>query len=176
MNNLGLTHIYTGDGKGKTTASVGLAARALGSGLNVLYCSFHKRPEKYGYTEIDSLKKLGAQVISFAKGHPHLDRSIDEDVIRREVSEAMETLAQLLKNNRVDMLILDEILISVRDNYLEESALIDFIKNKPPHTELVLTGRGATQNVMDLADYVSFVRKVKHPYDKGVLSREGIEY
>ena len=176
MNNLGLIHIYTGDGKGKTTASVGLAIRALGSGLKVGYCSFHKKPEKYGYTEIDGLKKLGAQVFTFAKGHPHLDRSIDENAIKREVSEAIDTLNRMLKNDQTDMLILDEILISVRDNYLEENTLIDFIKNKPPHTELILTGRGATPNVMDLADYVSFIRKIKHPYDKGVFSREGIEY
>lgn len=176
MNDLGLIHIYTGDGKGKTTASVGLATRALGSGMKVIYCSFHKHPEKYGYTEIDCLKKLGAQVFTFAKGHPHLDKSMDENAIRREVSEAINTLNRLLENNRADMLILDEILISVRDNYLEEKTLIDFIKNKPPHTELILTGRGATPNVMDLADYVSFVRKIKHPYDRGILSREGIEY
>jgi len=176
VNNLGLIHIYTGDGKGKTTASVGLAIRALGSGLKVVYCSFHKKPEKYGYTEIDGLKKLGAQVFTFAKGHPHLDKSIDENAIKREVSEAIDTLNRMLKNDQTDMLILDEILISVRDNYLEENALIDFMKNKPPHTELILTGRGATPNVMDLADYVSFIRKIKHPYDKGVFSREGIEY
>lgn len=176
MKDLGLIHIYTGDGKGKTTACVGLATRALGSGLKVVYCSFHKRPEKYGYTEIDSLKKLGARIFNFAKGHPHLDKSIDENIIKREVLEAIDTLIKLLKTERVDMLILDEILISVRDNYLDESILIDFIKNKPPHTELVLTGRAATQNVMDLADYVSFVKKIKHPYDKGIMSREGIEY
>lgn len=176
MNNLGLTHIYTGDGKGKTTAAVGLATRALGSGLKVLYCSFHKRPEKYGYTEMDSLKKLGAQVFNFAKGHPHLDKSIDENEIRQQVPEAINTLTELLKTNRVDMLILDEILISVRDNYLDEAVLIDFIKNKPPHTELVLTGRRATEKVMELADYVSFVQKIKHPYDQGIFSRAGIEY
>lgn len=176
MNDLGLIHIYTGDGKGKTTAAVGLATRALGSGLKVVYCSFHKRPEKYGYTEIDSLKKLGARVFNFAKGHPHLDKSIDQNQIRREVPEAIQTLTQLLETESVDMLILDEILISVRDAYLDELVLIDFVKNKPSHTELVLTGRSATQNVMDLADYVSFVQKIKHPYDKGILSREGVEY
>lgn len=176
MDKTGLIHVYTGDGKGKTTSAVGLATRALGSGLKVCYCSFHKRPEKYGYTEMDSLRKLGAKVYNFAKGHPHLDKSIDEDEIKRQVPEAIATLTDLLKTERVDVLILDEILISVRDNYLDETILIDFIKNKPTDTELVLTGRQATQNVMDLADYVSFVKKIKHPYDKGVMSRAGIEY
>lgn len=176
MDKTGLIHIYTGDGKGKTTAAVGLATRALGSGLKVVYCSFHKRPEKYGYTEMDSLRTLGATVYNFAKGHPHLDKSIDPEVIKKETSQAIQTLKTLLKNNAPDLLIMDEILISVRDNYLDESVLIDFIQNKPADTELVLTGRGATENVMQLADYVSFVKKIKHPYDQGVMSRAGIEF
>lgn len=176
MNDLGLIHVYTGDGKGKTSSAVGLATRALGSGFRVCYCSFHKRPEKYGYTEIESLRRLGADISVFAKGHPHLDRSINENEIRREVAEAITYLRNLLKEKPVDLLILDEILISVRDRYLDEAVLLDFIKNKPPHTELVLTGRGATEKVMELADYVTFCRKLKHPYDNGITSRRGIEY
>lgn len=176
MNDLGLIHVYTGDGKGKTSSAVGLATRALGSGFRVCYCSFHKRPEKYGYTEIESLGRLGADISVFAKGHPHLDRNINENEIRREVAEAITYLRNLLKEKPVDLLILDEILISVRDRYLDEAVLLDFIKNKPPHTELVLTGRGATEKVMELADYVTFCRKLKHPYDNGITSRRGIEY
>ncbi len=176
MNDLGLIHVYTGDGKGKTSAAVGLATRALGSGFRVCYCSFHKRPEKYGYTEIESLGRLGADISVFAKGHPHLDRSINENEIRREVAEAITYLRNLLKEKPIDLLILDEILISVRDRYLDEAVLLDFIKSKPPHTELVLTGRGATEKVMELADYVTFCRKLKHPYDNGITSRRGIEY
>jgi cob(I)alamin adenosyltransferase len=176
MTKLGLIHIYTGDGKGKTTAAVGLAVRALGSGFNVCYCSFHKRPEKYGYAEMESLKKLGATVLNFAKGHPHLNKSIDEKQIKREVSEAIQTIQELLASEHYDILILDEILISVRDHYLDESLLIDLIKNKPVDTELVLTGRAATENVMELADYVTFCKKLKHPYDRKIQSRKGIEY
>lgn len=176
MDTLGLVHIYTGDGKGKTTSAVGLATRALGSGLKVCYCSFHKRPEKYGYTEMDSLRKLGATVHNFAKGHPHLDKSIDENTIKKEVPEAIDFLKNILKTEHFDLLIMDEILISVRDKYLSESTLIDFIQQKPKHLELVLTGRAATENVMQLADYVTFCKKMKHPYDKGVMSRAGIEF
>lgn len=176
MDALGLIHIYTGDGKGKTTSAVGLATRALGSGLKVCYCSFHKRPEKYGYTEMDSLRKLGATVYNFAKGHPHLDTSIDENTIKKEVPEAIDFLRNMLKTEHFDLLIMDEILISVRDNYLPEDVLIDFIQQKPKHLELVLTGRAATENVMQLADYVTFCKKMKHPYDKGIMSRAGIEF
>jgi cob(I)alamin adenosyltransferase len=176
MNDLGLVHVYTGDGKGKTTSAVGLAVRAVGEGLRVGYASFHKRPEVYGYAEMESLRKLGVTVMNFAKGHPHLDRSIDEGVIRREVQEAMVELSQKVLTEGYDLLILDEILISVRDRYLEESVLLDFVQNKPKQMELVLTGRGVTPAVEALADYVSWIQKRKHPYDRGVMSRKGIEF
>lgn len=179
IRDTGLIHIYTGTGKGKTTAAIGLAARALGSGLSVCYCSFHKHPEKYGYTEMESLKKLGANVINFVKHHPHMDKDVTEviiDSIKEEVTEAIATLTTLLSSIQFDVLIMDEILISVRDNYLDEEILIEFIENKPKKTELVLTGRGATERVILMADYVTNMECVKHPYYQNIPSRKGIEY
>ncbi|MDO4790111.1 MAG: cob(I)yrinic acid a,c-diamide adenosyltransferase [Porphyromonas sp.] len=175
-NKFGLIHIYTGDGKGKTTAAVGLATRALGGGFKVCYCSFHKRPEKYGYTEMESLRQLGASVYNFAKGHPHLDKSISVETVARESKEAVNFLTDLIQRESYDLLIMDEILISVRDHYIEEELLLEFIRNKPKHLELVLTGRGATENVMELAHYVTFCKKLKHPFDNKIRSRKGIEY
>ncbi|MFI3316855.1 MAG: cob(I)yrinic acid a,c-diamide adenosyltransferase [Rikenellaceae bacterium] len=172
----GLVHIYTGEGKGKTTSAIGLATRALGGGFKVCYTSFHKRPERYGYTEMDALRKLGATVINFAKGHPKLDRSIDPQVTKRESQEALGSIKELLVKQDFDMLIMDEILISVRDNYISEQSLVEFITTKPKALELVLTGRGATPNVIELADYVSYIEKLKHPFDQGVASRKGVEY
>ncbi|MFI3248677.1 MAG: cob(I)yrinic acid a,c-diamide adenosyltransferase [Rikenellaceae bacterium] len=176
MEKLGLIHIYTGDGKGKTTSAIGLATRALGGGLKVCYTSFHKRPERYGYTEMDSLRKLGATVLNFAKGHPHLDKSLDPKVISQEAVEAIDKIAQLIATERVDLLIMDEVMISVRDNYITEEQLVKFIESKPSHTELVMTGRGATPRIIEMADYVSNVQKVKHPFDSGIMSRKGIEF
>lgn len=179
IRDTGLIHIYTGTGKGKTTAAIGLAARALGSGLSVCYCSFHKHPEKYGYTEMESLKKLGANVINFVKHHPHMDKDVTEvtiDSIKEEVTEAIATLTTLLSSIQFDVLIMDEILISIRDNYLDEEILIEFIENKPKKTELVLTGRGATERVILMADYVTNMECVKHPYYQNIPSRKGIEY
>ena len=178
-NKLGLIHIYTGTGKGKTTAAIGLAARALGSGLSVCYCSFHKAPQQYGYTEMESLKKLGARVINFAKHHPHMDENVTDETIetiKNEVSEAIDTLTTLLSAEQYDLLIMDEIFISVRDNYLDEDILIEFIKNKPANTELVLTGRGATDKAIALAHYITNMECVKHPYYSNIPSRKGIEY
>ncbi len=172
----GLVHIYTGEGKGKTTSAIGLAVRALGGGFKVCYTSFHKRPERYGYTEMDSLRQLGATVLNFAKGHPKLDRSIDPEVTKRESVEAFAQIREVLSEQSFDMLIMDEVLISVRDNYIPEELLMEFIEAKPEGLELVLTGRGATPRVIELADYVSYIEKVKHPFDCGVASRKGVEY
>lgn len=172
----GLIHIYTGDGKGKTTAAIGLATRALGGGLKVLYVSFHKRPELFGYTEMDSLRKLGATVINLAKGHPHLDKSIPEQQMVEEVGQGLIDIAQLINEQRFDMLIMDEIIISIRDKYVDEATVIEFVRNKPKTLELVMTGRGATPALVELAHYVSFVQKIKHPYDDNIASRKGIEY
>lgn len=176
METTGLIHIYTGNGKGKTTSAIGLAARALGGGLKVCYVSFHKRPELFGYTEMDSLRTLGAKVINLAKGHPHLDSSIKRETMEQEVSEGLLMLKELIAKESFDLLILDEILISVRDHYIGEELLIDFVQQKPAHLELVMTGRGATPALIELADYVSNVEKIKHPFDRSVPSRKGIEY
>ncbi len=175
MNNA-LIHIYTGDGKGKTTSAVGLAARALGRGLKVCYVSFHKRPEKYGYSEMQTLLSSGATILNRAKGHPKLDKSIDPIINAQEVVAAIDEIQGLINSTHYDLLILDEIIISVRDSYLPEERLLEFIASRPEHLELVMTGRGATPTLIEVADYVSNVTKIKHPFDKGVRSREGIEY
>ncbi len=171
-----LVHIYTGDGKGKTTSAVGLAARALGRGLKVCYVSFHKRPEIYGYSEMETLSKAGALILNRAKGHPKLDKTIDPVKNSQEVVEAMAEISELITINHFDLLILDEIVISVRDNYFPETELLKFIASKPQHTELVMTGRGATPALIEAADYVSNITKIKHPFDKGIMSRAGVEF
>ena len=176
MQTTGLIHIYTGDGKGKTTAAVGLGVRALGHGLKVGYVYFHKQPEKYGYTEIKNLEKLGATIYGFAKGHPFCDNTISAENLIVEAPQGIAFLKDLLLKEHFDLLILDEIIISVRDGYLPEEQLLDFILNKPKSLELVMTGRGATPSMIALADYVSNITKVKHPYDNRIMSREGIEF
>lgn len=172
----GLIHIYTGDGKGKTTSAIGLAARAIGGGLRVCYISFHKQPEKYGYTEKESLKKLGVVVLNRAKGHPHLDKTISSELLTSEVKEALIEIEEMMNNDEFDLIIMDEIIISVRDKFIEEELLLEFVKRKQRSVELVMTGRGASEDLIKLADYVSNVEKVKHPYDNGITSRKGIEF
>ena len=174
--NKGLVHIYTGDGKGKTTAGAGLALRALGHQFKICYAYFHKRPEKYGYTEINNLEKLGAEIIGIAKGHPFCDADIVPEKHAELAKKQFQELVDYVQKSNLDLLIIDEVIVSVRDGFLPEELLLDFIKNKPEGLELVLTGRGATESLIELADYVSEIKKVKHPYDKKITAREGIEY
>lgn len=173
---LGLTHIYSGEGKGKTTASVGLAIRALGHGFKVVYSSFFKRPDENGYNEINVLKKLGASVFSFSEGMPIANPQITVDEYRTCTSSGLKELLHFVNVNKTQLLVLDEILIAVYCKYIAEKDLIKFIINKPAAMELVLTGRGATDSLIKVADYVTILAKEKHPYDKGIKSRVGIEY
>lgn len=175
----GYVHIYSGNGKGKTTAAIGLAARALGSEMTVCYCSFHKDPELYGYSEMKSLEKLGAKIINFAKYHPHLEELVAEETnkeIANDVDKAIDYLALFITENKYDLIILDEVLISIRDKYLSEDKLVDFIKNKPVSVELVLTGRGITDKLSLHADYITNFECVKHPYYNNLSPRKGIEF
>ena len=172
----GLIHIYTGNGKGKTTAAVGLATRVLGHHKKVCYVFFHKRPEKYGYAEIENLKKLGAEVHAIAKGHPFLDKNLDIQKHRALTKQQFEEITHYIHQSGFDLLVLDEAIVSARDGFLPEDMLMQFITNKPDKLELVLTGRGASEKLITLADYVSEIKKVKHPYDKNIKAREGIEY
>ena len=172
----GLIHIYTGEGKGKTTASVGLAVRALSHGMNVCYVHFNKQPELYGYNEIQSLQKLGVKVLGFTNGHWSFNSSVTKQSSRNDVLSGLAALEKYIQTENPDLLILDEILISVRDGVIEESELIEFISGKPAHLELVMTGRNASDGLIEIADYVSYIQKVKHPFDRKIYSREGIEY
>ena len=171
----GLIQVYTGDGKGKTTASVGLAVRCVGHGLKVCFITFHKDPERWGYGELKVLKKLGVDVFGFAD-HPHFDESLNTEDVRRECLEGLECARKVMRKGNYDLLILDEINISVRDGFLKEEEVLSILDEKPEGLEVVLTGRDAPEGLVERADLVSEIRKVKHPYDKGIPGWEGIEF
>jgi len=175
MAKKGLIQIYTGDGKGKTTAAIGLACRALGYNLRVCYIYFHKNSEKRD-GEYQVLKKLGVKVKGFAKKHPHFFKDISEDKIRKECLNGLEFVKKIFQENKYDILILDEILISLRDGFLKEVEILDILNSKPKDLELVLTGKSVTKKIIEKADLVSEIKKVKHPYDSGIKKRRGIEY
>ena len=172
----GLIHIYCGDGKGKTTAAVGLCARACGCGQRVLLAQFLKDDSS---GELSSLRLLPGFSLIPA---PKVDK-FPFQMNEAERQEAAQRSAQVLAQARraaeageCDLLVLDECFGALSTGMLDTEALLDFVEHKPPHLELVLTGRNPPEEFMALADYVSEIRKVKHPYDVGVAARRGIEY
>ena len=172
----GLVHIYTGDGKGKTTAALGLGVRACGRGLKVLMVQFLKGAPT---GEIYSTKKLEPGFV--------LQRGTETRKFTWEMNEAekaktaaeqcliFENAVRAAEGGECDLLILDEALGAISSGMLNKCAVIEFIKGKPENLELVLTGRGATSDLIELADYVSEIKAVKHPAEKGVNGRVGIE-
>ncbi|MCK5580151.1 MAG: cob(I)yrinic acid a,c-diamide adenosyltransferase [Candidatus Omnitrophica bacterium] len=176
MKSIGLIQVYTGDGKGKTTAAVGLAIRALGHGFKVCYISFHKNPEKWGYSEHAVLKKNGADVFALAGKHSLCNKRVHAASVREDCLKGLGFIKEILKGKKYDLLIIDEINISLRGGYLKTDEVISLLQEKPPDLEVVLTGRGAPVKLIKFADLVSRIKKVKHPYDKSIKRRKGIEY
>ncbi|MCX7940418.1 MAG: cob(I)yrinic acid a,c-diamide adenosyltransferase [Endomicrobia bacterium] len=175
----GLIHIYTGDGKGKTTAAVGLVIRAVGQKLKCCFISFHKNPEKYGYGEYKILKKLNVKTYHFAKCCPYFDKKVNVGKVKKEVKNAVEFIKTKIFKQKFNIVVLDEILVCVREKFLEVEELVDLLKSKPEQLELILTGQSSKEIVEVLSqkvDYITFMQKLKHPYDIGVIRRKGIEY
>jgi len=170
---LGLIHVYTGNGKGKTTASLGLTMRALGNGLTVAMVQFMKPDQGSG--EYVMSKKLENFTL-IPGGLPELvDPKNISDAERAAAKEALVKVRELLYSGDYDLFIIDEAngamswgLISVKD-------MIDLLNGRPKNTEVVLTGRNAPAEIVELADYVTEMRFIKHPFDKGIGSRKGIE-
>ena len=176
MKSKGFIQIYTGDGKGKTTAAVGLACRAHGHDMRVCYIYFYKNPGKKGYGEHRILKKLGIEVIGFAEKHPYFFKNISKKLVREESLKGIKFIKNLFKDNKYDILIIDELVISIKAGYLTEEEIIDILNSKPVELELILTGRGITKKIIEHADLVSEIKKIKHPYDSRIKARKGIEY
>ncbi len=176
MKRKGLIQVYTGDGKGKTTAAIGLACRAFGHNSKVCYIYFHKDPKRRGCGERRGLKKLGVDVFGFAKKHPHFYKNINPEDIRHECLEGIKFIKKIYQEKKYDILILDEINISLRDGFLKEKEILEVLEKKPENLELILTGRNATKRIIEKADLVSEIKKIKHPYDSGLKGRKGVEY
>lgn len=170
----GLIHIYCGDGKGKTTASVGLAVRAAGSGKKVLFTQFFKNGSS---SEIAVLKSIpGITVHVNEKYFGLYIRMTDEE--KEEARTAYTKLLQevLAMAMDYDLLILDEAVSSCNHGTIPEDKVVDFLRRKPDNLEVVLTGRKPSERLVELADYVTEMKKIKHPMDDGIIARKGIEF
>lgn len=168
----GLVHVYTGDGKGKTTAALGLALRAAGQGVNVIIIQFLKGDSGCGEHKFAS-KYQPFEIVQFTEGNCF---TLPEDKLRNDVEKTMDYITQTMASGRYQMIILDEIFVAIGRRLLEIAKVIDLISNKPDSVELVLTGRNASVEIMELADYVTEMKMKKHPYSQGIAARKGSEH
>lgn len=175
MDKRGLIHLYCGDGKGKTTAALGLTIRALGSGFRVVFVQFLKSQATGELSILDGLPnvtvlrgKEGAG-FSFAMTEEEMEKT------KHLHTENLKAAIELAASGNCDMLILDEAVGAYARDLIDKAFFEGFVQNKPEQLELVMTGRNPAQWMFDCADYVSEIKKVKHPYDKGMTARTGIE-
>lgn len=171
----GLIHIYCGDGKGKTTAAVGLAVRAAGSGLKVTFIQFLKGQMS---SELKSFALLPNITLVREKLSPKFSFQMNETELtdtRAAHSRYLEKALELAESGACDLLVLDEVMGALSCGLIDEELLHRLVERKPEQLELVLTGRNPPQWLVEQADYVSEIKKVKHPYDKGIEARNGIE-
>ena len=168
----GYVHVYTGNGKGKTTASLGLAVRALGNDMKVYIGQFMKG-QKYG--ELNVFEKLEVPVERFGTENCIISPNHVTELDRQKAKDGYNRVKEILLSNKYDLVILDEICICPYFKLITPEEILELIEIKPKKTELVLTGRYAPSEVMEKADLVTEMREIKHYYSKGVLARDGIE-
>jgi len=170
----GLVQVYTGNGKGKTSAAFGLALRAIGRGLKVYIIQFIKGGFDYGELYIvDKLPNL--KLKAFGKGKFVIEKPAGEEDVKL-AEEALALAQKVVKSGEYDIVILDEINVALNLKLIKTEKVLELVKNKPKHVELVLTGRYAPNEIIAAADLVTEMREIKHPFKKGYEAREGIEY
>jgi cob(I)alamin adenosyltransferase len=170
----GLVQVYTGNGKGKTSTAFGLALRAVGRGLRVYIIQFIKGGFDYG--ELHVIEKLpNLQLKAFGRGRFVTQKPpAKEDVKLAE--DALNLARDVVRSGEYDVVILDEANVALDLKLISLDTVLELIRNKPKHVELVLTGRYAPREIIEIADLVTEMREVKHPFDKGFPARKGIEY
>lgn len=171
----GLIHIYCGEGKGKTTAAVGLTVRAIGAEKQVLFAQFLKKGTSSEVNILKDFKNISILSLSTHRGFYKKQNDEEKRLTQKECRELFEDVIKQAQNG-IQLLILDEIISACNHEIITEASLTDFLKNKPDELEVVMTGRNPSQKLLDTADYITEMKKIKHPYDEGVKARHGIEF
>lgn len=172
----GYIQVYTGDGKGKTTAALGLGLRAVGRGMRVIMVQFLKGR----FTgELESLKNLapGFHIIRFAETKKFFNdlTQLEQDELKNRLKEELEKLYVYMENDLCDILILDEIMAAIHSGLVSVDEVCKLMDNKPDPMELILTGRNVPEPIAERADLITEMKNIKHYSDKGVHARRGIE-
>lgn len=172
----GLVHIYCGDGKGKTTASVGLCTRAAGRGLKVVFAQFLKSDNSGEREALRSFENVTVpdipQTVKFVNSMS--EQELAET--RKVCGELFKTCADYAASGEYDLVVMDEICSTISNGFVAVESLAELIRGKAAGTELVLTGRNPDPAIVELADYVTEMTLVKHPYTQGIPARKGIEF
>lgn len=170
-NNKGYIQIYTGNGKGKTTCALGLSLRAVCAGKKVFFGQFVKGMK---YSELDAIKYLpGFKMKQYGRDCFIFNKPSQEDI--DIAKEGLKEIENILKSEEYDIVVLDELNIAIHYNLVSVEAVIDILKNKNEKIEVIITGRYAREELINLADLVTEMKEVKHYYKKGVEARVGIE-
>jgi len=169
---LGLIQIYTGGGKGKTTAALGLAMRAAGHNFKIAIIHFMKI---WDYGEVKSLSKLGIDLFRYGTAEL-IDPKNPSPIDFEQANKALLKAEELIEKGDYDMLILDEIAVAVDFNLISLKRVVDLLDKKSDNLEMVLTGRNCPQELIERADLVSVIDEIKHPFQNGLKPRKGIEF
>lgn len=179
MEKTGLILVHTGDGKGKTTAAIGLAVRAWGDGFRILIVQFIKGSWKYGeLAALQALAKADGRIEIRPMGIGFTRKATPEEMSehRQKAQAALLEAAEEIKSGRWDMVILDEINYALKFGLLEEGEVLNVLSEKPAALHLVLTGRNALPAVIERADLVTEMKLIKHPFTQGIRAQKGIEF
>ena len=175
-----MIHIYTGNGKGKTTSSFGLAMRAAGQGLEVVIFQFLKPQSLVTGEEVAAKQIKNIKVVKYEQEHPMFAvsglRLAVKGKTKRSMEKAMLEVKRAIRSGKYNMVILDEIINVIDQGFASKKEFIETLKNAPKNTELVLTGRGDISEIEKFADYVTIMVDKKHPFRQRVNARKGIEY
>ncbi len=170
----GIVQIFTGDGKGKTSAALGIVLRALGQGLRAYIIYFMKGDYPYGERQI--LSQLpNVKFASFGSLGFIGPAKVKPEAIE-QAKQALAVAREAMLSGNYELVVLDEVNVAVSWKLVELDEVVRLIKDKPPNVELILTGRQADTRLVELADLVTECLKIKHPYDKGIMARKGIDY
>ena len=175
----GLVIVNTGNGKGKTTAAMGMGLRAAGNRMRVLALQFIKGTWKTG--EVEAVKQLAPyfELVRMGRGFTVerlRDKRISDEEHRQAAQEALGWIRERLTSGDYQVVILDEILGSIKAGLVSREQVLDLVAAKPPDVHLVLTGRGAPPELIEMADLVTEMRPIKHPYEAGIMAQRGVEF
>jgi len=172
MNDRGLIQVYTGNGKGKTTAALGLVLRAVGQGMKVIIIQFIKGDRTCG-EHLFAARYRPFEIVQLNPGNSFV-QTLEE--LRSTTEQSLAFAEKAMVSGGYDVVILDEILVALSKRLISTEQVLDLMGRKPEKMELILTGRGAPREIIERADLVTEMVAIKHPFDEGIKGRRGIEY